>query len=69
MNIRTMKAKIKNKINLILSIRNNFLCFTSNFFFAFSCFKITIVSCDKAKFFIKISINFAINVEYNVCGI
>ena len=61
-----MKANIKNKINLILSIRNNLLCFFSKFFFTFSCFKIIIVSCDNAKFLINISIIFAINVEYKV---
>ena len=64
-----MNANTKNKMNLILSVSNNFLYFLSKSFFDFSCFKTIIISWDNAKFFINISNNFAINVEYNVWGI
>ena len=65
-----MKPNTKNKENLILSIRINFLCFISKLsFFIFSFFNVIIISCDKAKFFINVSMNFAINVEYKVWGI
>ena len=64
-----MKAITKNKKNLKFNVRNNFLCLLSKFFFILICFNSMIVSFVNDKFFINVSINFAINVEYNVCGI
>ena len=64
-----MKANIKKKVNLILSVRINFLYLFSKFIFIFSCFNSIIISCVNDKFFINVSINFPINVEYNVWGI
>ena len=56
----------KNIVNLHLSVRINFLF---NFFksiFSFILLNSTILSCDKAKFFIMESNNLEINVEYNI---
>ena len=64
-----MKVDKKKYINLNLSVRNNFLCFLSKFFFTLTCFSPVIISCDNAKYLINESINFPINVEYNVWGI
>ena len=67
--MRNIKLDIKNNINLILSIRNNLFFIFGKFFLLFICFNSTILSCDKAKLLINVSINLEIKVEYAIWGI
>ena len=58
---KIIKLNTKNNINLILRIYNVLVYFSFIVFFSFSCFSSTILSCDKARVLINVSINFEIN--------
>ena len=64
-----MKVDKKKIVNLYFKVDINFFLIFSNPFFSFSCLSDEIISCDKAKFFIKESITLEINVEYKIWGI